>query len=158
MGGKLISLLWHRVSVAVAMVTSRWAQCMCWPHRETVRLGFVVCRMLFMLLEPSCWKGSGVCSQVSAGCGPIPSAVSVFSASESMLRMNAVSVLCPTVGSLLISSADVLTQDLSFLLPPAALKPAAARELRLEVACASLAALISYWSVRTSPRTQYFQI
>lgn len=45
------------------------------------------------------------------------------------------------------AAAD-LNQDLSFLLPPEALKPAAARELRQEVACAALAALISYWSVR----------
>ncbi|KAL8274102.1 hypothetical protein Esti_001944 [Eimeria stiedai] len=46
-----------------------------------------------------------------------------------------------------IFSATHLLQDLSFLLPAAALKPAAARELRLEVACTSLAALISYWSL-----------
>ncbi|KAL8447983.1 hypothetical protein Emag_004097 [Eimeria magna] len=45
------------------------------------------------------------------------------------------------------AAATHLLQDLSFLLPAAALKPAAARELRLEIACTSLAALISYWSL-----------
>ncbi|OEH76210.1 DNA mismatch repair related protein [Cyclospora cayetanensis] len=43
-------------------------------------------------------------------------------------------------------STATLNQDLAFLMPSAALKPAAARELRLETACSALAALISYWS------------
>ncbi|KAL8432350.1 hypothetical protein ACSSS7_004667 [Eimeria intestinalis] len=46
-----------------------------------------------------------------------------------------------------VGAATHLLQDLSFLLPAAALKPAAARELRLEIACTSLAALITYWTL-----------